>query len=243
MVFVGNGSLLKNAITYTLNRNFAIDLVYSQTAELKDFCSIHNIPYKICDVNTEVVNIEKLCKDKLVLSINNDQIFLKEILSLNDFRFYNIHNGILPKYRGLPEISIIFVILNDEKQYGVTLHEIDKGIDTGDVIDFIVFDISYEDTFQTVMFKSIRYCHEIFIKNFDSIFVNREFRKLEVDKSVSKLYSYNDLNSLHLNSSKESIYRATDIGVFRLYYEKLYKIIEYQLSLKSEVNFLHGLIL
>ena len=44
----------------------------------------------------------------------------------------NIHPGLLPKYRG--RYSIPYVIFNGEEYFGVTLHWIDKGIDSGEII-------------------------------------------------------------------------------------------------------------
>jgi len=46
--------------------------------------------------------------------------------------FINVHPSLLPKYRGPNPYSAI--ILNDEKETGVTLHFMDEEFDTGDVI-------------------------------------------------------------------------------------------------------------
>ena len=54
-------------------------------------------------------------------------------------RLYNFHFSLLPKFRGCH--TNFFQILNGEKYSGVTLHEIDDGIDTGPIIDSIKFTI------------------------------------------------------------------------------------------------------
>ena len=47
-------------------------------------------------------------------------------------RLYNIHFSALPKYRGIG--MAMWPILNGDEKSGVTLHRIDDGIDTGDII-------------------------------------------------------------------------------------------------------------
>ena len=44
----------------------------------------------------------------------------------------NIHYSLLPKYRGLH--SVVWALLNDEPEIGLTVHLIDKYIDNGDII-------------------------------------------------------------------------------------------------------------
>lgn len=46
--------------------------------------------------------------------------------------FYNFHYSILPKYKG--RHPIFYGIINNEKELGVTLMKVDKGLDTGEII-------------------------------------------------------------------------------------------------------------
>ena len=54
-------------------------------------------------------------------------------------KLYNPHFSLLPAYKGMYTSAL--PLLNDEKDAGVTLHHIDSGIDTGDIIDQIIFPI------------------------------------------------------------------------------------------------------
>ena len=47
-------------------------------------------------------------------------------------RLYNIHFSALPRYRGV--FTSIWPLLNGERESGVTLHEIDRGADTGRIV-------------------------------------------------------------------------------------------------------------
>lgn len=60
------------------------------------------------------------------------QILSEEILTMPKFGCVNIHASLLPKYRGPAPIQ--WAIINGEKTTGVTIMQMDKGIDTGDML-------------------------------------------------------------------------------------------------------------
>ena len=60
------------------------------------------------------------------------QILSGEILSMPRYGCINIHASLLPKYRGSAPIQQ--VILDGEKETGITIMQMDKGIDTGDIL-------------------------------------------------------------------------------------------------------------
>ena len=70
--------------------------------------------------------------------------------------FFNIHFSALPKFKGM--YTSVLPILHGESSSGVTLHQIDKGIDTGDIIDQIIFpidkDVSCRDLYQLYLDNS-----------------------------------------------------------------------------------------
>lgn len=60
------------------------------------------------------------------------QILSKEILNQPKYGCVNIHASLLPMYRGAAPIQA--VILNKEKETGVTIMQMDEGLDTGDML-------------------------------------------------------------------------------------------------------------
>ncbi|MCM1049616.1 MAG: methionyl-tRNA formyltransferase [Clostridiales bacterium] len=60
------------------------------------------------------------------------QILSEEILHMSKFGCINIHASLLPKYRGAAPIQQ--AILDGEKESGVTIMQMDKGMDTGDIL-------------------------------------------------------------------------------------------------------------
>jgi len=66
----------------------------------------------------------------LFLSVEFDRILRPE--RFKSHRVYNVHFSLLPAYRGIA--TAVWPLLNGEVKSGVTLHKIDQGIDTGDVV-------------------------------------------------------------------------------------------------------------
>jgi methionyl-tRNA formyltransferase len=64
---------------------------------------------------------------------------------------FNIHGGILPEYRGGHVMN--WAILNGERESGATLHHLDAGIDTGDIVADERFPIDRADDAATVQSK------------------------------------------------------------------------------------------
>lgn len=72
------------------------------------------------------------------------QILSEEILTMPRYGCINIHASLLPKYRGSAPIQR--VILDGEKETGVTIMQMDKGIDTGDMLLQSVVPIAEKET-------------------------------------------------------------------------------------------------
>ncbi|MCR5118431.1 MAG: methionyl-tRNA formyltransferase [Lachnospiraceae bacterium] len=60
------------------------------------------------------------------------QILSKEILMMPKYGCVNIHASLLPRYRGASPIQT--AVLNGDEFSGVTIMQMDEGIDTGDII-------------------------------------------------------------------------------------------------------------
>ena len=65
----------------------------------------------------------------------------------------NLHMAPLPHYRGTK--TVVHAILNGDRRYGVTLHYMDTGLDTGDVVEVRWLDVAADATAEQVMELSI----------------------------------------------------------------------------------------
>lgn len=72
------------------------------------------------------------------------QILSQEILDIPRFGCVNIHASLLPKYRGAAPIQR--AIIDGETETGVTIMQMNAGLDTGDMLTRTVVPITAEDT-------------------------------------------------------------------------------------------------
>ena len=68
----------------------------------------------------------------------------KEILELPKYGCINVHASLLPKYRGAAPIQ--YAIIKGEKESGVTIMQMDIGMDTGAMLDKVVVPIAENTT-------------------------------------------------------------------------------------------------
>lgn len=80
---------------------------------------------------------------------------------------FNFHPGILPHYRGSGAYS--WVLINEEKQTGVTLHKLDVDIDSGSIIDIGTFPIEGWDTAESLFKKAEQTILTLFKTHFDHL--------------------------------------------------------------------------
>ena len=95
----------------------------------------------------------------LFVSMSFNQIFKRRTFELPEFKTINCHAGKLPFYRGRNILN--WVLINDEKEFGITVHYVDDGIDTGDIILQKVYPISDEDDYSTLLNKAYVGCADI----------------------------------------------------------------------------------
>ncbi|PHR70026.1 MAG: formyl transferase [Arcobacter sp.] len=128
---------------------------------LKDYCNKYNISYlKNENINSEefISEVSKYNCD-IFVSMSFNQIFKKTIINLPKYKTINCHAGKLPFYRGRNILN--WALINDEKSFGITVHYVDNGIDTGDIIlqkDFLITD---EDNYSTLLDISYVECANI----------------------------------------------------------------------------------
>ena len=113
---------------------FIVPRTDTQDVSLSNFSKKYDIDYfKLKNVNS-ITSINKISDydcDVLV-SMSFNQIFRKEIINLTRIGIINCHAGKLPFYRGRNILN--WVLINDDKEFGITVHFVDEGIDTGDVV-------------------------------------------------------------------------------------------------------------
>jgi len=126
--------------------------------------------------NIQVFQFEKISKEYEVLKkLNADimvtcaygQILTQEVIDLTPKGVFNIHASLLPKYRGASPIQS--VILNGEKETGVTIMKTDIGIDTGDIVSVEKTEILPRETAGELFDRLSKIGSELIVKTLKNI--------------------------------------------------------------------------
>lgn len=92
----------------------------------------------------EFVELLHELQPELIVVAAFGQFLSKEILELPKYGCINVHASLLPKYRGAAPIQ--YAIIKGEKESGVTIMQMDIGMDTGAMLDKVVVPIAKNTT-------------------------------------------------------------------------------------------------
>jgi folate-dependent phosphoribosylglycinamide formyltransferase PurN len=109
---------------------------------------------KINSVNAkkvaDIINREK--PDYII--VNGTRIISRNVLNSTNIKFINIHAGITPAYRGVH--GAYWALVNREKNLaGVTVHYVNSGVDTGEIISQTTIAIDKSDCIITYPIKQL----------------------------------------------------------------------------------------
>jgi len=130
----------------------------TQDETLKQYCKEHGIDY-VKNINVNLAEfIQQLSKYHcdLFVSMSFNQVFRNDIINLPKYKIINCHAGKLPFYRGRNILN--WALINDEPEFGITVHYVDEGIDTGDIIMQEVHSIDDTDDYSTLLVRSYSAC-------------------------------------------------------------------------------------
>lgn len=130
-------SVKEKSIALKAIEDFYKDGYYSLTSKpinLKNFSKKYKIPYYYFRKGDNE-NLEKWMKylqPDLVIVYSMSHLLKESVFNIPKFGTINIHNSYLPEYRG-PD-PLFWQYYDCALSLGVTIHYIDKGEDTGDII-------------------------------------------------------------------------------------------------------------
>ncbi|NWO25264.1 phosphoribosylglycinamide formyltransferase [Peptostreptococcaceae bacterium oral taxon 081] len=102
----------------------------------------------------------------------------KKIIERYENRIINIHPSLIPKYCGKGYYGIKVhkqVIRNKEKVSGATVHYVDNGIDTGEIIIQEHLQVNEDDTAQTLQKRILEIEHKILPKAINIVIEKLKF--------------------------------------------------------------------
>lgn len=154
--------------------------------------------YMTDNINDDVELLKAIAPD-IIISIGFLQILKKAVIDIPQQGCINLHGALLPRYRG--RVVYFWMLLNEEKKTGSTVHFIDEGIDTGDILLQEEVDIQPEDTMHAVALKTVDIGKKLLVKAIQTI-QNGQYRTTKQDHSQSLYTSFPSREEVRLFQRK-----------------------------------------
>lgn len=165
VLFMGTPDIAATVLKSIINSNHEVTCVVTQEDKpkgrgkqlamppVKEVALEHGIevfqPAKIKE-ESAISKLKEIDADIFVVAAYG-KILSKEILEMPKYGCINVHASLLPKYRGAAPIQ--WSIIDGEKLTGVTIMQMDEGLDTGDMLFKSVVEIADNDTADTLYDK------------------------------------------------------------------------------------------
>lgn len=129
-----------------LSKSRKNEIIYNNEFDLTEIP--HDKIRNVTSINSKTtIDLLKNINPDLVI-VNGTRIISKKVLMSINGKFINTHAGITPKYRGVHGMYWA-LIHNDIENCGVTVHFVDEGIDTGNIIYQMKVKPTKRDNFST----------------------------------------------------------------------------------------------
>lgn len=181
IVFMGTPDFAVPALESLYNRSHDIPMVITQTDKKKGRgkkTQFNPVKQKAIDLNLEIYQPENINSKESIAKISEiepdfivvvayGQILKESILDIPKYDCLNIHASLLPHYRGAAPLN--WVIINGEKETGITIMKMTKGLDSGDMIIKKAIPITDKDDSVTIHDKLSKLGSELIVEAIESI--------------------------------------------------------------------------
>ena len=165
----------------------------------------NDIPVFTPDKIREDFEIVRKMKPDLIVTCAYGQILPEELLNIPSIASINVHASLLPKYRGGAPIQRS--IMNGDKETGITIMYMDKGMDTGDIISSESIKIENDDNLETLSDKLSILGSKLLIETLPSIIdgTNKRIKQDNDSATIAPIISKED-EYIYFNHTTINVY-------------------------------------
>lgn len=138
----------------------------------------------------------------MIITCAYGQILSEDILSIPRLGCFNLHGSLLPKYRGGAPIH--YALINGDKETGITLMYMDKGMDSGDMIEKESIPIMDDDNIESLTNKLSLLASNMIVKYLPSL-VNQTNRREKQDEGMVSFSPVITRDDEHLNFNDNAV--------------------------------------
>ena len=212
VVVFGCQQIAVDFISFLRKKNITISLIITYELPLDKTYGYESVLEKFSDsgikilnpsrVNLNVINEIKLISPDIIFSIYYRKILPKSILDLPKLGCINIHPSMLPAYRG--PVPTAWAIENGETNFGITIHYMDQGIDTGDILVQEKYEIIDDETGFELYTRAMKLGAKLLEDNFDNI-INKKLNPIKQTGLSSYYGKKNGKHKIDWNDSATNI--------------------------------------
>lgn len=152
--------------------------------------------------NSEAMEIIRALDPDCIVVVAYGKILPKEVLDYPKYGCINVHGSLLPKYRGAAPIQ--WAVINGERETGVTIMQMDEGIDTGDMLVQKAIPIELEDTAEGMFEKLSVLGGEMLVEALDRL-EKGELTPVKQDESLATYAPMLDKSICEIDWNKRAI--------------------------------------
>jgi methionyl-tRNA formyltransferase len=123
----------------------------------------------------------------LVVSVAAPQIFRRALLQVPRLGCVNIHNSLLPRYRGM--LPNFWQLYHGEKVVGATVHEVNEALDDGDILLQHRVDVLPEESLESLIVRTKRKGAHTMIEAIRGIFAGT-LQRVPNDSSLATRFTF-----------------------------------------------------
>lgn len=171
LLIMGLFSFLSNSLITILHKiriNLSNKLPFISSPLVIDHARKENIKtFEVENPNSKKsLNILRELNPDIIIN-QSQSIIKKDLLQIPKYGVINRHNALLPKNRG--RLTPFWVLYKEEKETGVSIHFVEEGIDSGDIIVQEKYDIDKKDTFGSLVAKNYEIAPRAMLKALDKL--------------------------------------------------------------------------
>jgi methionyl-tRNA formyltransferase len=194
LMIMGITNFLKNTLItlkFKLKKKLSNKFGFIESPSIQRYAEKNGIKtYQIKSPNAKEF-LEELSSLEPDVIINQSQFIIKKkLLDVPKIGVLNRHNALLPKNRG--RLTPFWVMYKGEKETGVSIHFVDEGIDSGEIVVQEKFSVNGKDNFNTIVKKNYQLAGKAMLKALD-ILENGERNFMENNDDLA---TYNTVPTL-----------------------------------------------
>lgn len=189
--------VFKNKLLSAISRIFRSSKCYSVKDVIRKYGLLE---YEVGEsIGDDFIKYIKDKKIDLLVSVASPKIFKKPLIDAPLKGCINYHSSLLPKYRGRQ--PLFWALLHDEKEAGISVHEMDEKLDNGDIIVQKKVKIEPDESLHSLYSKTIKIGPKILFDAIEKIDKNYKIR-IKNDQKKSTTYRFPTKKDARLFRSK-----------------------------------------